>query len=127
VKLHNILGLQDDLCTFGHISDTWATTPTVKLQAVLDFACSEPVSNSEIETRNEDFSLYPNPSSGVLNLNFLIVPSRVEILDVFGNIWYSEQVSSNNVKVDMSDFPTGMYIARAKMEGRLSVKKFLKI
>jgi len=127
VKLHNILGLQDDLCTFGHISDTWATTPTVKLQAVLDFACSEPVSNSEIETRNEDFSLYPNPSSGVLNLNFLIVPSRVEILDVFGNIWYSEQVSSNNVKVDMRNLPTGMYIVRAKLGGRLLVKKFLKI
>lgn len=63
------------------------------------------------ETSADGFTMYPNPTSGVLNFT-LIENSTVEVFDVLGNTVVSRQFNSGAAQIDLSNQPDGVYFVR---------------
>jgi hypothetical protein len=57
------------------------------------------------------FTLYPNPTTGVLNFT-LTENSTIEVFDVLGNTVESKQFNTGSVQVDLSNQPNGVYFVR---------------
>lgn len=68
------------------------------------------------EVVNEpEFSIYPNPSSGVfdLRINDLSEPISISVIDISGKeIWSKNQTSESNVQIDISNFARGIYFVK---------------
>lgn len=57
--------------------------------------------------------IYPNPSTGVVNLEFSVIPSMpVVIIDSIGREVYSLNATSNRITVDLGQEKRGHYIVR---------------
>jgi hypothetical protein len=58
-------------------------------------------------------AIYPNPTSGLLNIDFVKENGyTVDILDKEGNLLSSETIRGNNYKKKLDDLPDGLYIVR---------------
>lgn len=66
-----------------------------------------------IEEENAaSFSIYPNPSTGILNLN-VAEASVIEVMDVLGNVVVAQkQNNAGTVQIDLSSQPNGVYFVR---------------
>ena len=79
-------------------------------------------------------SVYPNPSHGVININFSQLSEsnfNVQIIDAFGKVY--QQINSNEVSdinalsFDLSDLNTGIYFVKVADEnGNAELTKFIK-
>ena len=93
---------------------------------------SDPQSVSPIEVGKLEFSLYPNPSSGTLNINLSNSQgvSQVAFIDMLGREIYSQQTARNFLTLDVSPFPQGMYTCRITVQGRggewVGARRFVK-
>ncbi len=68
--------------------------------------------------------LYPNPVENKLVINPVNeIPSRVEIIDLMGNVVYNRPWVSN--KVNLSHLPAGMYVVRLKFRDRYLKKSII--
>jgi len=78
----------------------------------------------------EDLKIYPNPSKGILNINFSRTYNTIEIefLSILGKSVKRVKVNNlNSYKVDISNFESGMYFIRVKADNYTSVEKVLKL
>lgn len=78
------------------------------------------------ELENQDFSIYPNPTNGIINIH---IPNEkaafYSIIDLHGKILLSGKIESG--KIDVSSFANGMYFIEIKnKDGKVSSKKFIK-
>jgi Leucine-rich repeat (LRR) protein len=71
-----------------------------------------------------DFSIYPNPATTVLNLVSTEEISKVEILDLQGQLIQSSQVA--NQKINVEALPKGTYFLRTKLKNKMQSLKFIK-
>lgn len=87
---------------------------------------SSPLAINQVS--NDDFSVYPNPSSDVLNLKFNsnnINIVSAEVYDITGRLILSENVS--NEIIDIKSITTGTYVLMVKDEnGNQFTQKFIK-
>lgn len=78
-------------------------------------ATAEPVS---VEENTPDvFSLYPNPTSDIINISFNeeVNSGQLQIIDVAGRIYHSEVVSNaQKLTVDVSNLVQGLYFVQFK-------------
>lgn len=88
--------------------------------------------NSNTESQIEDeLTIYPNPTSSTLNLNFDKIPAAfttLEISDPWGRLQLDMQLDQglDTYKIDVSTLATGVYILKLE-SNRFSVfKKFMK-
>ncbi|MEM0540999.1 GEVED domain-containing protein [Flavobacterium sp. j3] len=85
------------------------------------------VSNLSLDDFNQDqFSIYPNPSQNVVNIeskNNLIIES-IKIVDLSGKIIIEKNQYTN--QVDIENLSNGMYIVEVASEGRIYKKKLIK-
>ena len=74
------------------------------------------------------FSVYPNPSSGILNVNFInaIENVNLQIIDVSGQIVFSEVNLSANKTIDISSLQSGMYVVKINQDGKNFLQKIIK-
>jgi len=86
----------------------------------VDF-CVQPGSSSidQFESEEVSFSIYPNPSNGRFNLiltDMSVIESEVDIIDINGHQLLSTILpqGQNNLTIDLSDSPVGIYFARLK-------------
>ena len=62
------------------------------------------------ETTNEDVSIYPNPSNGIINIeNLNNTENTIIVYDVLGKIVYNA-VSSSSISIDLTENGNGVYI-----------------
>ncbi len=77
-----------------------------------------------------DISIYPNPFENYINLNFLPEGHfNIQILDVSGKIIYQDAIASmeqNHLKINTSDFVSGIYFIQIKGEQFSFNQKILK-
>ena len=72
----------------------------------------------------KEFIIYPNPSNGIINIDMdYPLDSYIEIYNTKGRIIYSKPVISNQIKIDISVFPKGVYFVKVKQQGVLKVGK----
>ena len=78
----------------------------------------------------EDLKIYPNPSKGVLNINFTQTYNNIEIefLSILGKSVKKLTVNNlNNLSTDLSNFASGIYFISIKADENRFIKKIIKI
>jgi hypothetical protein len=81
------------------------------------------------EILQSDFKIYPNPTSGLLNLHLHnLVFERIELYDI--NAKRILQMNTKNkefIEIDLSAYPTGTYLLRAQQtDGQFITRKIIK-
>jgi hypothetical protein len=72
-----------------------------------------------------NFTIYPNPSTGIFNVSFADKIFSVQVFDMAGKLVFSQNVQSNYASVDASSLASGIYNVRAIMEGGVVNKKLV--
>ncbi|TKS56471.1 S8 family serine peptidase [Mesohalobacter halotolerans] len=77
-----------------------------------------------------EFSIYPNPSSGRVVVNFnqnISDDVKIDIIDLNGRALrsFAHENSSNNFSFNLSDLSSGIYFVRIKSQNQSAVKKLI--
>ena len=85
---------------------------------------------SVAESNEPRIQVYPNPATDLLTIHFGDVaqckPLNVTVMDVMGRAVFAETVSSMEARLDVSQWPSGVYVIRTEQEGVCGVRKFVK-
>lgn len=65
-----------------------------------------------------EFTVYPNPSKNVLNINHATIGSTIMLTDINGIILYSTKVASSNFTINIGNLNSGLYILKTS-EGQV--------
>lgn len=95
-----------------------------------DYQCASVVYVGVDEIDSPDFSLFPNPTSDWLNLEFegTSSPEKIEIRDLSGRIVRKITPGNENGKarIDVSSLPAGIYLLQiTSSENSVSIEKFV--
>jgi len=72
----------------------------------------------------ESFSMYPNPTKGVLNIDSNAQIVLIEVYNILGDL---VKTAANSNKIDLSDLSIGPYFARVSSDnGKVLMKKIMK-
>jgi hypothetical protein len=87
--------------------------------SLLNNPCSVGIKN----TKDSKFSIYPNPSKGVFNIDGLTKSFTVNIFNVYGKLL---SIEISNAKVNLSNQPNGIYLIKIlDSNGNFSSKKII--
>ena len=75
---------------------------------------------------NIDFTYYPNPSNGIVNISSKTAISSLQVFNIQGQLLYSNSVDSTDAKVNISQFASGTYFFKVDFEGKEVNFKILK-
>ncbi len=80
---------------------------------------------------NSDFSVFPNPSiTGIFNVNLSaedFVNYKLEVYNTMGQLLLNTSALSNSaIKIDISNYPAGIYFLKATTNGTIVTKKIIK-
>ncbi len=93
-----------------------------------EFSCDfsiEVTNNSGIyNATNEKIEIYPNPTNGILNINFASVQNReIEVVNLTGQIVKQANINSDKIELDLSELAEGTYFVRVKAKASVSITK----
>ena len=86
--------------------------------------CVEGTTESTIETATA-MSIFPNPTSGMLNVTSNEEINSIEIFNSIGNTVVSSKVAGNSSAIDMSNLPNGMYFVRVSTVNGIETVKVI--
>ncbi|MBO4876336.1 MAG: T9SS type A sorting domain-containing protein [Bacteroidales bacterium] len=89
----------------------------------IDF-CVEGTTESSIETATA-MSIFPNPTSGMLNVTSNDEIDSIEIFNSVGTTVLSCNVADNSSAIDMSNMPNGMYFVRVSTSKGIETVKVI--
>lgn len=87
-----------------------------------------PLGISQQATFDQYFSLYPNPSDGIINVSYFGQWSSdmiVDVLDITGNVAGTTRVNTYSYQLDLSSYAAGMYTLRFTGEGGTAAKRIV--
>lgn len=122
--LHHISGHRDgNNASVGCPSGT--ACPGDMLYAQLDSLAhstsAEPCLVSTHDFANQGFNLYPNPSTGILNLSFPHASTReMTLLDASGKVLQHWERKESDLQLDISQFKSGNYILQIRANNKSS-------
>ena len=71
-----------------------------------------------IQERELLVGVYPNPSSGLFNVNLDRTENvRYSVLDVTGKVILTNEPSSKGLRIDLRDNVSGLYLLKMEWEG----------
>jgi len=73
----------------------------------------------------DNFTIYPNPTSGKFILDSKIIRGEISVYNVFGEKIYSEKINSAKSEIDLSKQQNGIYFVHLKIEQGTAVKKII--
>lgn len=73
----------------------------------------------EDERLIEDFSFYPNPTTGILDLNSIENIENVSFYNVLGQMVITQQLDATTSQLDISSLSTGTYYMKVQVNGQL--------
>lgn len=70
------------------------------------------------ETKNSNFSIFPNPTTGILNIKFENIENetQIKILDISGREIISNLISTKETQIDLSNVSKGIYFVKLQNE-----------
>lgn len=71
-------------------------------------------------------TLYPNPVQNSLTVKSDIVFDNIDVLDFLGKVISRKQETGNEIKLDFSPYPSGIYFIRFDTDQGIIVKKIIK-
>lgn len=80
------------------------------------------LSNNDFQAKNLKFSLYPNPSTNIVNIEIATQIKSVEIYSLQGQ----KVLSADNKEINISNLASGMYIVKVQdLSGSFATKKLI--
>ncbi|HRD40462.1 MAG TPA: T9SS type A sorting domain-containing protein, partial [Bacteroidia bacterium] len=79
-----------------------------------------------IAKNEDDFVMYPNPSSGIVN--FRLLPEEgfdLEVYDAQGKSLFSLNHQPASLALDFSNYPKGIYLVRMTKDELVLTKKLI--
>lgn len=70
-----------------------------------------------------EVSLFPNPTTGILNINAIEANSSVEVFNVIGDKVYSNSLLKGTNSIDLSGLANGAYFVKLNSNGQIITKK----
>ena len=61
------------------------------------------------ETNKEKFSIFPNPTNEIINIENAVLESNVLIRDINGKVQKILQVTSNKMEINIENLSSGIY------------------
>lgn len=83
------------------------------------------LSTSDFE--NSTISFYPNPTNNIINVSSFETVERVTVYNLIGQEVFSQQINSNDFKIDVSNQASGTYIAKINSKGKSQSIKLIKL
>lgn len=80
-------------------------------------------------TTSWNVDLYPNPALNVLEIYTTEednIIQAVELYDIYGKLIYITNADDPSIEINVSDYVSGIYVARILTGKGVSVKKFVK-
>ncbi|MBI3519500.1 MAG: T9SS type A sorting domain-containing protein, partial [Bacteroidetes bacterium] len=76
---------------------------------------------------NNDLFIYPNPASNYLNVQYKSSSKyNIEIYNIIGQqVFEKQNINSNFIKLDISNFAKGSYIVKINDNGKLTTQKLI--
>ena len=115
---------------FLFISFGFAHAQVTTIEAVLANPCS--VLNTQDYPTNLDFSLYPNPTSEIVHIQFnesLLESPKIKIYDLVGKIVYEnnnfETFTSQDFSIRVDQLNSGVYLLAVQVNDRITTKKLI--
>ena len=87
------------------------------------------LSNSKMSTQNDSLILFPNPTSDIININFVDTISRAKIIiyDTTGKIILTNEIGNiNSNQINLSNFNNGIYFVKIETNEKSVTKKIIK-
>ncbi|PCJ26368.1 MAG: hypothetical protein COA97_06190 [Flavobacteriales bacterium] len=110
----------------GFSSTNWSsdTDPASSFSTNCPSQCS--VGIEELPTTS--ISIYPNPTTGQLSISFEEGTARaISISNSLGQLLLSDKIkATNQVSLDLSTYPTGIYFLQLEVDGQMIIKKIVK-
>lgn len=120
----------------------WALTDPIAKIFFLDGPIWNPVlregsnasqsSNTNTTISHQSLEIYPSPNNGNFYLQFALPVDGYSQLSIVNNlnqtVWekrIDNAIASNGISIDISDMPTGLYVAVVNINGQLFSTKFL--
>lgn len=101
----------------GMIDNQQVTDKTLRLTGFID---------NINETKSLNFSLFPVPTSTQINLLFDEIEYKtIQLLDVLGSVVLTQQSTSNNIQLNVSKYPKGIYFVKVSSKKSSSTKKVI--
>lgn len=74
-----------------------------------------------------DFNIYPNPATDVINLrSFNGLANTIELRDIAGKLVFTEAVSQKDQSFDISNLKPGIYLVKIQTGNKTLTQKFVK-
>lgn len=93
-----------------------ATTPGSYALEVTENGCTDTsacytILSTGISKTNEYYiSTYPNPTSGIVTINFHVsIAGKIIIKDILGQVLISQTIQAQQIEVDLSNYANGMF------------------
>jgi hypothetical protein len=86
-----------------------------------------PVGNYEINEKEKDIRLYPNPANETINIESSVNIQSIEIYDLAGQLLIHQQLNTKYSTIDIEQLTKAVYIVKIKLgEYDTQVHKFIK-
>ena len=107
--------------------DNWRGQVIAATLRVDNITASTTLSREDI-TQNNDFDIYPNPSTSNLNLSIKSVGTnaRIEVYNILGSKIYNKVIASPKVSINTSQWQKGVYLVRVFSDNQTLTKRFVK-
>ena len=84
--------------------------------------CKETLSSDSFELNKNDVSIYPNPSTDIINIASSIDPKKITIYNILG-----QEVLNTNLKtININNLKSGVYIMAVDFENSRITKRIMK-
>lgn len=81
---------------------------------------------ASVTERSIDWELYPNPSSGLLQLELPAGIKSLRILDSSGKLYLQKEIQTSSANLELSHLPKGLYVIEIQTEGVISRRRWVK-
>jgi hypothetical protein len=106
-------GIVDDTLIFN--TDTLINDGTWPQMFVAKLNPHMPTSQSEISNPQSAIEIFPNPTTGILNVECKMQNAELKIYNPFGSLIHFQIIKSSNFQIDLTAQPKGVYFL--EMEG----------
>lgn len=84
-----------------------------------------PIGITEISNESS-ILIYPNPSNNFIDIETTLADYALSVFDIMGKLIFTENVSQNKTRIDISNFSNGIYFLQLASGDKIISKKFIK-
>ena len=93
----------------------------------LDSLISSKVEVKEQSINNYSISIFPNPTAANINITQLnnFVGGNIEIINLMGQVIFTTTINSNQLSVNLSEYPKGIYLVKISSDKEQVIEKIV--